>query len=128
MHVKKNNKQFEDLDNEARSLYELLINADLLRVGVLLDRLPLHIQNELEGINPASQDLSQLEAQVILLHGRSDTIIPHTESIALARALSPEQVQLFLIDGFAHVDIQLEHQDIPLLLGAMDALLKQRVH
>jgi len=63
---------------------------------------------------------------VILLHGRSDNIIPYTESVALARALPPAQVELFLIEGFAHVDVQLKRKDIPRLLGVMQRLLEQR--
>ncbi len=125
-HVHLSNKQLSELGPDARSLYALLVNREPLRVRELLNSLPRHMRYELEGINPASRDLSQLEARVILLHGRGDTMIPYTESIALARAIPPEQVQLFLIDGFAHVDIHLEQRDISLLLAAMEALLKQR--
>ena len=81
---------------------------------------------ELEGINQAGHDLSGLRAQVILLHGRSDNIIPYTESVALARALPAEQVKLFLIEGFAHVDIKLTRNDMPQLRRVMELLLDQR--
>jgi pimeloyl-ACP methyl ester carboxylesterase len=114
------------LGPDARALYTLLTNDDPAQVPVLIDQLSPRIRNELKGINPAVHDLSGLRAQVILIHGRGDTIIPYTESVALARALPPEQVRLFLIDGFAHVDIQLMQQDIPQLLSAMELLLGQR--
>ena len=53
-------------------------------------------------------------------------MIPFTESVTLARTLPPEQVSLFLIDGFAHVDVRVERKDIAKMLAAMDALLAQR--
>lgn len=114
------------LGPDAQALYALLTNKDPERVPALIDRLPPRILNELEAINPAAQDLSALQAQVILVHGRSDTMIRYTESVALSRALPPGQTQLFLIEGLAHVDVQVRRQDIPHLLAAMEALLAQQ--
>lgn len=111
---------------DAQALYDLLGNHDPERVPALIDRLSPRIRTELEGINPAGHDLSRLQAELILVHGRSDNIIPYTESVALARDLPPGQAQLFLIDGFAHVDIGLEEQDRPRMLDAMARLLAQR--
>ena len=48
--------------------------------------------------------------------------------VALAQALPPEQVRLFVVDGLVHVDVRIKQQDIPRLLGAMEALLAQREH
>ena len=111
---------------DANALHALLINEDPARVPGLIAQLSPAMRAELEGLNPAAHDLSLIEAQVILLHGRSDNVIPYTESVALARALPPAQVELFLIDGFAHVDVQLKRRDIPQLLGVMQRLLDQR--
>jgi len=111
---------------DAEALQNLLVNEDPAQVPVLMERLSPSMRAELEGINPAGRDLSGLRAQVILLHGRSDNIIPYTESVALARALPTEQVSLFLIDGFAHVDIKLTRSDIPRLRRVMELLLDQR--
>jgi len=72
--------------------------------------------------------LTTLQAEVILVHGRSDTMIPYSESLALAQALPPEQVKLFVVDGLVHVDVRIKQQDISQLLGAMEALLAQREH
>jgi len=115
------------LSPDAQAFYDLLTNHRPAQVPVLLDRLPLRMRTELEGINPSAHDLSQLRADVILLHGRSDTLIPYTESIALAGALPESQVQLFLIDGLAHVDFRPKARDVPQLLGAMEALLAKRM-
>jgi pimeloyl-ACP methyl ester carboxylesterase len=114
------------LQPDARALYVLLSNQDPERVPALIDQLSPRIRAELHGIDPASQDLSQLRAHAILVHGRGDSMIPYTESVALAAALPADQVQLFLIKGFAHVDVQPRRSDIPQLLAAMQALLAQR--
>ena len=116
----------QGLAPDAQALQDLLINDDPAQVPALIDRLSPAIRAELEGLNPAAHDLQGLEAQVILLHGRSDNIIPYTESVALSRALPSAQVELFLIDGFAHVDVQLKRKDIPKLLEVMQLLLDQR--
>ena len=115
------------LSPDAQAFYDLLTNHRPAQVPVLLDRLPLRMRSELEGINPAAHDLSRLRADVILLHGRGDNLIPYTESIALAAALPEGQVQLFLIDGLAHVDFRPKAHDVPQLLGAMEALLAKRM-
>ena len=93
----------------------------------LLEQLPPRMRSELEGINPAAHDLSRMRANVILLHGRSDNLIPYTESIALADSLPANQVQLFIIDGLAHVNFRPKAYDVPQLLGAMEILLAERM-
>jgi pimeloyl-ACP methyl ester carboxylesterase len=112
---------------DAQAFYDLLDNHLPARVPALLDKLPARMRNELQGINPAAHDLSRLRADVILLHGRGDNLIPFTESIALADALPAGQAQLFIIDGLAHVDFRPKAHDVPQLLGAMQALLDQRM-
>jgi dienelactone hydrolase len=112
---------------DAQAFYDLLTNHHPAQVPVLLDRLSVRMRTELEGINPAAHNISRLRADVILLHGRSDNLIPYTESIALANALPASQVQLFLIDGLAHVDLRPKAHDVPQLLGAMEALLAVRM-
>ncbi len=112
---------------DAQAFYDLLSNHLPAQVPTLLDKLPSRMRTELEGINPAAHDLSRLRADVILLHGRGDNLIPYTESIALAGALPESQAQLFLIDGLAHVDFRPKAHDVPQLLGAMEALLAKRM-
>jgi len=112
---------------DAQAFHDLLTNHRPARVPLLLDRLSARMRGELEGINPAARDLSRLRANVILLHGRSDNLIPYTESIALADALPASQARLFLIDGLAHVNLRPKAHDVPQLLGAMEALLAVRM-
>jgi len=115
------------LSPEGRALYALLVNDDPDRVNALINRLSPRMRRELEGLDPAAHDVATIKAQVILLHGRGDTMIPFTESVTLARTLPPGQVNLFLIDGFAHVDVKVKRKDITKMLAAMEALLDQRV-
>ena len=112
---------------DAQAFYDLLQNKDPQRVASLLQKLPPRIRSELDGIDPSAQDLSRLQARVLLLHGRSDNLIPYTESLALARSLPPHLAQLFIIDGLAHVDFRAKAQDLPPLLALLQALLEQRV-
>lgn len=111
---------------DAEALMNLLTNREPKKVPALIRKLSSRIRNELTAVNPAAHDLSALQARVILVHGRHDDIIPYTESIDLAQALSPEQVQLFLIEGVAHVDLKLHQGDLPKLLQVMTLLLDQR--
>ena len=112
---------------DAQAFYDLLNNPLSAQVPVLLEALSPRMRTELEGIDPSAHDLSRLRADVILLHGRGDNLIPYTESVALAGALPESQVQLFLIDGLAHVDFRPKARDLPQLLSAMEALLAKRV-
>lgn len=116
-----------NLAADALALYALLGNEEPDRVPALIEQLSPRIHTELEGINPAVHDLSVMRAQVILMHGRGDTFIPYTESIALARALPPGQVQLFIIEGYAHTTVRPQREDIPQFLDMMQALLDQRM-
>jgi pimeloyl-ACP methyl ester carboxylesterase len=117
----------QKLAADARALYALLGNDDPDRVPALIEQLSPRIRYELEGINPAAHDLSALRAQVILMHGRGDTFIPYTESVALARALPAGQVRLFIIEGYAHTSVRPQREDIPQFLDMMQALLDQRM-
>ena len=111
---------------DASAFYQLLVNHDPAAVPQLIERLPGRIRQLIEAINPAAHDLSLLQARLILLHGRSDNLIPYTESVALSQALPEGQAQLFLIDGLAHVDLKPKAQDIPQLIAAMESLLAER--
>jgi acetyl esterase/lipase len=115
-----------NLAPDARAFYELLRNDLPARVPVLLEKLPPRMRRELEGINPAAHDLSRTRADVILLHGRGDNLIPYTESIAIASALAEGQAKLFVIEGLAHVDFRPKARDVPQLLDFMEAVLAQR--
>lgn len=115
-----------NLTPEARALIALLENRDRNRTPALIEALPAAIRADMEALNLANKDLSRLRARLILLHGTDDTIIPYSESIALAMAVQPGQAQLFPIDGLSHVELKPLRLDRHALWRAIHALLAQR--
>lgn len=93
------------LGAQGRAVYDFVTNEDPQRVEELMTRLPQEVVDEVRALNLATKNLSEPKAQVILVHGRDDTVIPYTQSIALAEALPADQVRLFLVEGLYHVDI-----------------------
>jgi pimeloyl-ACP methyl ester carboxylesterase len=90
------------LGPEGRSLFDLLANEDAERVPELIAKLPSAVRRHMEKLSLRSYDLSHLAGRLILIHGRADTMIPYTESQALAAAVPG--TELFVIDGFSHID------------------------
>lgn len=90
------------LGPEGRSLYSLMTNQDPARVELLLNALPEALRVQLAALTLRDRDLSHLAGRLILIHGREDPLVPFSESLALSRAV-PE-TELFLIDGFSHVN------------------------
>jgi pimeloyl-ACP methyl ester carboxylesterase len=113
------------LGPEGRSIYALLANRDPDRVPSLIAALPAGIRADLEALSLSGRDLSALAGRTILIHGEEDSVIPYTESEALAQAIG--KVELFLVPGFSHVDsrpVGPEGQRV--LIAAMRALLDRR--
>lgn len=111
---------------EGRALLALLDNRDPDRVPALIAALPAPIRQQIDALNLAAQDLSRLQARLLLLHGTDDPIIPPGESLALQATLAPEQAELFLIEGLTHVDLQPSSLDRRAAWRAIDALLALR--
>jgi pimeloyl-ACP methyl ester carboxylesterase len=114
-----------NLGPEGRALLTLLLNDDPARVERLIADLPAPMRAEIEALSLKGRDLSPLAGKLILIHGQADRMIPFTESAALAAAAPG--TQLFLIDGFSHVDydgISIGGQRT--LVRAMRALLTRR--
>ncbi|MNY03703.1 hypothetical protein D3C86_1363350 [compost metagenome] len=112
---------------EGRALYDLLVTADPERVPELLARLPKPVREAMAALDPSQHDLCALEARVNLLHGKSDTVIPYTESLALAAALPPGRVRVTVVGDLGHVELKgLCLLDAWQLWLAVDALLAER--
>ncbi len=121
-----------------RSVYEVITHTDPARTGELLAALPAPLYADLQALSLHDKDLSLLRARLILVHGRNDTLIPYTESVALAQAAPDSQARLYLINRvLGHVDLSLGHvlswqflteelPDIWRLWRAVDALLAER--
>lgn len=113
------------LGHEGRALLDLLTNTDIARVGPLIAALPAALRRHIESFTLKGRDLAHLAGRLILIHGSADPLIPHSESIALARAVP--QTDLFIIDGFSHIDprgvgIAAQLQ----LIDAVQAVLRRR--
>jgi hypothetical protein len=114
------------LGSEGRSLWAFVTNRDPDRASALLTALPSAIQQELTVLNLAEYDLTELRAPLILIHGYEDPMIPFTESISLARAVSDRQARLYLVHGLVHVDVEPTLPDRWRLWQAMRDLLAAR--
>ncbi len=93
------------LGAEGRAVYALVANRDPERVPGLVRALPRAVQREVAALDPKRRGLDGLAATLIIIHGRDDPIIPHTESRALAAAAPPGRAQLYLVDSLAHVKL-----------------------
>lgn len=90
------------LGPEGRSLYALMTNEAPAQVESLLDALPESLRAQLDALSLRERDLSHLAGRLILIHGREDPLVPFSESLALSRAVPG--TELFLIDGFSHIN------------------------
>lgn len=109
----------------ARALLDLLANTRPELVDDLIARLPERVRRHLDGLSPRTMPLSRLAGRLILVHGAEDPLVPYTESLALAEAATGAEV--FIVDGFSHIDPgnigmagQLD------LIDAVQALLRRR--
>ena len=93
------------LGTEGRTVYALLQNEDPARVPELIADLPDPIRSEIRALSLRARDLSHLSAQMILIHGRDDVIIPYSESVALSVAAPRSEV--YLVGQLAHVALDL---------------------
>jgi alpha-beta hydrolase superfamily lysophospholipase len=109
------------LGPEGRAVHALLVNRDPERVPALIAALPPGLAGEIAALDLARRDLGRLAAPLILIHGRTDPLVPYTESLALARAAGPAGpagASVHLIDGLDHVDLG------PAGLGDLATLLR----
>jgi pimeloyl-ACP methyl ester carboxylesterase len=91
------------LGPQGQAVTALLDNRDPDRVPALIQKLPEAVRSDLAALDLAEQDLSQLQARLLLVHGRDDPIIPSTESAALAAA-APDAA-LYLVGSLSHVEL-----------------------
>jgi fermentation-respiration switch protein FrsA (DUF1100 family) len=108
-------------------VHALFVNRDPDRVPVLVDDLPSGLRNEIAALDLSRRDLTRLGASLILIHGRSDPLVPYTESLALARSAGPAGSRLYLLDDLDHVDLGAPGLgDLATLLRATYRILAER--
>jgi len=114
------------LGPEGRKVFELMTCRDPEQVPVLLRELPKSVLTDIQTLDLAGKDLSRLKADLILIHGLDDDMIPYTESVSLARALPEGRARVFLVGGLQHVDLEPRLADKLSLLRAVYVLLGVR--
>ncbi len=92
------------LGPQGRAVMALLDNRDPAKVPALIATLPERISAEIAALDLADKDLSRLHAQVLLIHGRDDAIVPYSESVDLAAALGP-RAHLYILAHLAHASL-----------------------
>ncbi len=123
----------------ARAMLDLLANTDPRRFDPLLLRVDPALRRTLDLLSPAKSLARPLDVDLYLLHGRSDAIVPFTETLKLARAVrTTGKVETILLGGFRHARPEgtgpdpwwrgaLHHPADSLhLLGVLEAILQHR--
>ncbi len=126
------------LGPEGQSVYRLLTNTDPHEAPELISRLPRETVATIDALTLADKELAGMPARLIVVHGKTDPLIPFSESIALGRAVAPSQARVFILNqGLGHVDLSFSGlltvrfwtQELPdacRALRAVAALLRQR--
>jgi alpha-beta hydrolase superfamily lysophospholipase len=115
------------LGPEGRSVYDFIVNREPGRVHDLIGQLPAAARSDIVALDLAGHDLGRLGAELILVHGLDDNIIPWGESVALAAAVPADRVRLYLLHGLRHVDGDFQVSDAWRTWWALRALLSQRI-
>ena len=126
------------LGPEGQSIYRLLTNTDPDETLQLISLLPRETVATIDALTLADKELRRLPARLILVHGKTDPLIPFSESIALGRAAAPSRVRVFIINhALGHVDLRFSRlltarfwtQELPdawRVLRAVALLLRER--
>lgn len=126
------------LSPAGQAVYTLAMNTDPARFPELLAALPEAMRADLELLDLARRDLTPLKAQLLLVHGRNDNLIPWPESLSLAAAAPEGQARVFIIHSvLGHVDLSVsdllswrfwtqELPDLWRLWRVIDLLLAER--
>ncbi len=93
-----------ELGQEGQDILALLSHHDPKQTEAIIKRLPLSIQRDLDALAVGAA-LPNLKADIILVHGEDDDLIPFTETLRLAQSVpDPQRAYWKIIRTFAHVD------------------------
>jgi len=94
----------KSLGPEGRALYDFLMNTDQERFGLLYEKLPVELREQVYQLSPA-RAIKYIKASFIIAHGMEDYSIPYTESLRLADAVGDRRrVHLELLPQFMHIE------------------------
>ena len=94
------------LGADGRAMLTLAENTDPDRVPQLLAALPAPVRADIERLDLKRYPLATLNADLLLIHGRDDPLVPATESRALAAAVAPGRAQVVVVTNLSHVEIR----------------------
>jgi hypothetical protein len=91
------------LGEGARAALDLLANDDPERFDALLRAVDPALRRSLADLSPSRRLSGPIDADLYLLHGRSDAVVPYTQSLALRRSVRARgELRLALLGGFRH--------------------------
>jgi pimeloyl-ACP methyl ester carboxylesterase len=94
------------LGTGGRAMIALVRNADPERVPELIAALPESVRRDIEYLDLSRRRLQDLRANLLLIHGRDDPLIPPSESLALAQAMPAGQADVFVVGNLSHVEVR----------------------
>jgi len=91
------------LGPSGRAVLDLFANTDPARFDPLFQNVGSELRATLEALSPERSLRRPLDVDLFLLHGRSDAIVPYTESLRLGRSVRTRgAVHVALLGGFRH--------------------------
>ena len=92
-----------DLEPDARSVYDLLVNTDPRRTGTLVDRLPPGLRTVIEEFSP-SAFAGGVDVPVLAMHSTDDPLVPYAELARLEAGMP--RAETSTVHLLRHVDLE----------------------
>lgn len=116
-----------ELGPDGRAVYALLTNTDPDKVPALMAALPPSVLREANALDLKQRNIASLNTQFLLVHDRSDRIIPPDQSVAFASNGNPGHAEVFLVKGLDHAEPKdVGFWDVTELIRAVYAVLQVR--
>jgi hypothetical protein len=113
------------LGPEGQAVHALLVNTDPERVPALMAALPASVRREADALDLSQRNVAAPGSRFLLVHDRTDRIIPADQSLIFAAAAGHAEV--FLVSGLDHAEPkEMTAGDAVEMLDAVYSLLKER--
>ena len=91
------------LGPSGRALLDVFANTEAERFDALVRRIDPEVRATLDALSPSRSLERPLPIDLYLLHGRSDAVVPWTETLKLSRSVrTTGRVRVALLGGFRH--------------------------